>query len=405
VSGSKEAILNTQTAFEHLFQRPDATEFSLDANRTSLSGMGGTIRFGKSGGKSGKLGQVFKFETGVTVRSPGLEINDIGFLLTTNEINHFTWAGLHFNKSFSIFRSARFNYNHWSRWDYSGKFLFQLFNINSNVNFKNNWQAGTGITYNPFEISNNALRGASALRKPIGMGQNLNIGSDSRKKVYANIFANYFIGFEHTVKGNGIGMFVLFQPLDALSISFNASYSYYWRRQDQFADNISYANTIRSIVSEVEQKTLRFVARINYNITPDLTIQYYGQPFITRPIYKNYAYVSNPLAKQFNDRFHVFTPNQISYNNGEYFVDENTDGNTDYSFGKPDFNFVQFRSNLIIRWEYRRGSELYLVWNQGNTADAFDDLSTPIFKSLFDNAFADQSRNIFLMKWTYRFLK
>jgi len=265
--------------------------------------------------------------------------------------------------------------------------------------------SGTGITYNPFEISNNALRGASSLRKPIGIGQNLSIGSDTRKKVYTSLNANYFTGFEHTVKGSSISMFVLFQPLNALSISFNASYNYYWRRQDQFVENISYANTTRSIVSEVKQKTLRFVARINYNITPDLTVQYYGQPFITRPIYTNFAYVSNPLDKQFNDRFHVFTPGEISYNNGQYFVDENRDGNTDYSFGKPDFNFVQFRSNLIMRWEYRRGSELYLVWNQGNTADAFDELTTPLFKSLFDNAFADQSRNIFLVKWTYRFLK
>jgi len=158
-------------------------------------------------------------------------------------------------------------------------------------------------------------------------------------------------------------------------------------------------------VGRVRQKTLRFTARINYNITPDLTLQYYGQPFITRPLYDNFAYVASPLSKSFDDRFHIFSPSEISYNNGTYSVDENTDGTTDYSFGKPDFNFVQFRSNLVVRWEYKRGSELYLVWSQGNTADAFNELNTPIFNSLFDNAFADQSRNSFLLKWTYRFLR
>ncbi len=121
--------------------------------------------------KSGKLGQVFKFETGVTVRSPELELNDIGFMLTSNEINHFTWAGLHFQRSFSIFRNARINYNHWSRWDYSGQFLYQAFNVNAHATFKNNWQTGTGITWNPFDISNNALSGGSSLRRPAGMGQ------------------------------------------------------------------------------------------------------------------------------------------------------------------------------------------------------------------------------------------
>jgi hypothetical protein len=158
-------------------------------------------------------------------------------------------------------------------------------------------------------------------------------------------------------------------------------------------------------VSEVKQKTLRFVVRVNYNITPDLTIQYYGQPYITRPRYSNFAYVSAPLAKKYDDRFHVFNNNQISFINDEYLIDENTDGITDYSFSKPDFNFVQFRSNLVMRWEYRAGSELYLVWSQSNTPNANADLDTPVFRSLFDNAFAEQSRNIFLVKWTYRFLK
>lgn len=114
VQGTKEAILNTQTAFEHLFQRNGSPETDVDPDRTSLTGMGGTIRFGKTGGKRGKKGQVFMFETGITTRSPGLELNDIGFMLTSNEINHFTWAGLVYQRPFSIFRNARLNYNHWS---------------------------------------------------------------------------------------------------------------------------------------------------------------------------------------------------------------------------------------------------------------------------------------------------
>ena len=79
------------------------------------------------------------------------------------------------------------------------------------------------------------------------------------------------------------------------------------------------------------------------------------------------------------------------------------DGKIDYTFGKPDFNFVQFRSNLVARWEYKPGSELYLVWSQGSTPDVASD--SPLGKSLFDNIFDQQPHNIFLMKWTYRFIK
>ena len=405
VQGSKEAILKTQTAFEHLFQRIGADEVDVDSSRTSMTGMGGTVRVGRSGGKAGKLGQILRFETGVTWRSPELELNDIGFMLTTNEINHFTWVGLQYPRSFSVFRNARLNYNHWSRWDYSGQFIYQQFNVNTGAAFKNNWQSGAGITWNPFDISNNALRGATSMRRPAAMGVSAHIVTDTRKKVYTSLQANNWWGFDGEMASDNYSMSVTFQPLDAMRITLSPSYSYNFRKQDQFVSNVNFNDGIRSIVGEVKQKTIRLTARLNYNITPDLTIQYYGAPFLTRPLYSNFAYVSDPLSKNYDARFTTFTPAQLTESNGRYVVDENQDGTVDYSFSKPDFNFVQFRSNLVLRWEYRPGSEFYLVWSQGNTADAYGELETPVVKSLVDNAFASEARNIFLVKMTYRFLK
>ena len=405
VQGTEKAIVNTQTAFEHLFQRTDAREVHVDSTRTSLTGAGGTIRFGKIGGRTGRHGEVFKFETGLTFRSPQLELNDIGFMLTANEINHFTWAGLHFQKPFSIFRTARLNYNHWLRWDYSGRFTYLAFNVNSHATFKNNWQAGTGLTWAAFGISNNALRGTTAIRRLPGLGHNLYVTSDSRKKVYANLSLFNYWGFQNLMKTNDAQFDLSFQPLDALRVVLSAEYSYAMRKQDQFVSNVAYNDLTRSIVGQVKQKTLRFTGRLSYNITPDLTVQYYGQPYITRPLYSNFAYVSSPLAKKMSDRFYVYSPNQISFNNNEYSVDENMDGTVDYSFYRPDFNFVQFRSNFVVRWEYRAGSELYFVWSQGNTPNVINDLDTPITESLFDNAFSQGARNIFLIKCTYRFLR
>ncbi len=407
VNGTKEAILTTQTSFEHLFQRPDAKEVTVDDSRTSLTGTSGTLKFGKIGGRTGKHGQIFKFETGVTYRSPELELNDIGFMLTTNEINHFTWAGLQFQKAFSIFRNARVNYNHWFRWDFGGQLLYEQFNTNAHVTFKNNWQTGTGVTWNPYDVSNTSLRGAGSLRRPDGLGWSYYVNSDYRKKFSANVNLFKFWGFNNTLNFYSVSAGIYYVPINPLSIDLSVSYDKYWRRQDQFVDNISYNNLTRTIVARVDQKTLRFTGRISYNITPDLTLQYYGQPFLTRPTYSRFAYVTNGTAKKFKDRFKAFDTSQIHYDDltGIYSVDEDGDHVTDYSFGKPDFNFVQFRSNLIVRWEYKPGSEFYLVWSDGNTANAFNDLDSPIFNSLFNNAFSGQSKNIFLIKWTYRFLK
>jgi Domain of unknown function (DUF5916)/Carbohydrate family 9 binding domain-like len=405
VQGSKEAIFNTQTSFEHLFQRPNATEFRLDNTRTSLTGTGGTIRFGKIAGNRSASGRVFKFETGATFRSPELELNDIGFMLTADEINHFTWVSLQWQKPVSVFRRARVNYNHWLRWDFGGKFLYDAFNVNGHANFKNNWETGTGFTINPYEMSNNALRGGSAMLRPPGMGQFGYLRSDSRKKVMASLNFFYARGFSNTVKFNNINLDVRVQPINALNFSISAGYDNMWRKQDQYVTETNFKSSSRTIVSEVTQNTLNFRARLNYNITPDLTLQYYAQPFVTRPLYKNFAYITEPLNPTYENRFRPYAANEIREENGYYLVDENHDGAADYSFRKPDFNFVQFRSNLVLRWEYLAGSEIFLVWSQGATPDVAGDINTPLSKSLFDNAFGQESRNIWLVKMTYRFLK
>ncbi|MBS1743556.1 MAG: carbohydrate binding family 9 domain-containing protein [Bacteroidetes bacterium] len=408
VNGTKAAILNTQTSFEHLFQRIGAKEVSVDTNRTSLSGTGGTFKFGKIGGKTGKYGQIFKFETGITFRSPELEMNDIGFMLTANEINHFTWAAIQWQKAFSIFRNARINYNHWFRWDFSGQLLYQQFNVNAHTTFKNNWQTGSGVTWNPYDVSNTSLRGDGSVRRPAGIGWNWYVNTDSRKKVSASFNIFKFWGEDHTLNFFSPAIGIYYVPVNTFNINLSFSYDKYWRKQDQFVESVMYNNTVRTIVARVNQNTLRFTGRLTYNITPDLTIQYYGQPFITRPVYSNFGYVVNGLAKNFADRFTAFKPNQVEYNNlnGTYSIDENNDGITDYSFSSPDFNFVQFRSNLIVRWEYKPGSELYFVWSDGNTPDVASDLQSNIFNSLLNNAFSGgKARNIFLVKWTYRFVR
>ncbi|MFZ1454204.1 MAG: DUF5916 domain-containing protein, partial [Ferruginibacter sp.] len=245
-----------------------------------------------------------------------------------------------------------------------------------------------------------------ALRKPGGLGWSGNINSDYRKKLSVGINFFKFWAEDNAISFNNAGISLTYVPINSLTISLAANYDNNRRNQDQFVQNVTYNNTTRTIVAGVKQKTIRFTGRLSYNLTPDLTIQYYGQPYLTRPTYQQFAYVVNSLADKYVNRFLKYSSNQISENNGTYLIDENRDGSTDYSFGKPDFSFVQFRSNMVIRWEYRPGSELFLVWSEGNTSDNFDDLQTPVFNSLFNNAFSGgNARNIFLVKWTYRFLR
>ena len=98
-------------------------------------------------------------------------------------------------------------------------------------------------------------------------------------------------------------------------------------------------------------------------------IEYYGQPFISAGKYTDFKSITQPNADKFRDRFHTFTPGEITLNQetNSYTIN---DGIGDFSLSNPDFNFRQFRSNLVVRWEYLPGSTLYLVWSQGRTSSA-----------------------------------
>ena len=49
--------------------------------------------------------------------------------------------------------------------------------------------------------------------------------------------------------------------------------------------------------------------------------------------------------------------------------DSDEDGEFDYAFNNPDFNYKSLNTNLVLRWEYKPGSSLFLVWSSGRSDD------------------------------------
>ena len=396
VNGSTTAIQNTQESITHLFQRVDADYLDLDPNKTSLSGTGGNVQIGKVGNGH------WKFETGGTWRSPELELNDIGFQRQADDIRHYTWVGYQTLKPDNTFRQVGINYNHWSVWDFGGNHNSLRFNTNSWQNWKNNWFSNIGLNYASKQYSNFALRGGPRLRQSTEIGFSNGVESDGRKKLQYSVFHSGSKATDNSYNNYNIEFGVRYQPINALSISAYPGYSTN-NDQLQFVENLDFNGDTKYINGTVAQETLSMSFRLNYTINPNLTIQYWGQPFISKGIYTNFKQVVDPLAKEFNSRIDTFAENQISFANDSYNIDENLDGNTDYSFSNPDFSFTQFRSNLVIRWEYKPGSEIFLVWSQDLSSSG--NPSEGLFKSLENNLLGDKKpKNIFLLKATYRFV-
>jgi hypothetical protein len=193
-----------------------------------------------------------------------------------------------------------------------------------------------------------------------------------------------------------------FRPVNSLSISLSPEY----QRQNEKLQYVSIAGPgtdPRYLFGKLDLKTLAVTFRINYTINPDLTIEYYGQPFTSAGNYENFSKITDPVAEKFTDRYRTFTSQELTYNGGNnsYSVDEDLEGTVEYSFNNPDFNFRQFRSNLVIRWEYLPGSTLYLVWSQGRTSSDSNGLFS--YGTDMKELFTTTPHNIFLLKLSYWF--
>lgn len=397
VSGSKEAILDLQESPQRYYQRPDATHLTVDSNLTILQGNGGSFSAAKIGRGHWRYGISGGW------RSPGLSVNDIGFQRRADVIEQSAWGNYVIWNPFSIFRNMRINASQWSGWDFSGRHLYTGIRASWNAQFKNYWFVNIWGSRPFFDIDRHQLRGGPAIRKPGQWRVGMSIESDERKKLVADFFIlrgwaddNYRIPFD-------IGFGLTWQPLPSLQLSVSPVYIND-KETAIYVGTIDYDDGERYIVSNLDSKELSINLRINYSITPDLTIQFWGQPFFFSGDYDVFKKVTDQAGStDYYSQFHVFNENEISYDehNNEYLIDENEDGITDYNFDNPDFSFYEFRSNFVIRWEYIPGSTAYFVWSQGRTGDYPDGRF-----SLSDNVnrlFGETPRNIFLLKFSYRF--
>lgn len=396
VSGEEEALIRTQTSSARYFQRPDAKHLSVDSTRRSLAGHGGSLEFMKAGNGHWNYGSF------LTWKSPGLELNDIGYVRNTDEIMQVFWIGYRIWEPFSIFRRININYAQWHGFEFSGKNIFNGNNINFTTQFINYWSFGTGINYQGKSLSKSFLRGGPSMKLPAGINTWINIRTDQRKKVKAGIGANLFSSFVHYNRSTRFMVSLEYQPMDAFSISVSPGYSTN-QPELQYVDQQSFLGKKRYIHASMDQKTYSFTLRLNYSLTPDLSIQYYGAPFFSTGKYSSFKYITNPKAPEFSSRFSNYEAGQLSFvpDESRFFIDEDMDGTADYSFEKPDFNAMFLNSNLVTRWEFKPGSVLFLVWSQGRSQ--YDTNGEFFMQTDFTDLFDIHPHNIFLVKFSYRF--
>ncbi|HEV8358552.1 MAG TPA: DUF5916 domain-containing protein [Gemmatimonadales bacterium] len=376
VTGSPEAIAATQQTSVHYFQRPDSP-LEYDPTRTSLHGDAEEITFGKVGGG------LIRFETSYQRVSPGFEANDLGFLRRADWQDEATWASLNFNKPGPFFRRLFWNFNEWNDWTIDGLALEHA--VNSNVHFElpnsfwihagGSW-GGLGTTY-----CDRCARGGPALRQDKYIAPWFGVQGDSRWVVVPSVWMNY------VRKDGGRSRELNLSPGIDLRVSTrwtsSFGFNYDWNRDDRqwYGNFTDPADVTHYTFAHLEQRTASLTARINYTASPTLTVQVYAQPFVSKGRFSDIRELATPRAAAYSDRFQAY-------------------GDTAVTNRPAEFNVKQFNSNLVVRWEYRPGSALFFVWQQGRQ-DREPQYGNRSLGRDFDRLFSAHPDNTFLVKASY----
>jgi hypothetical protein len=395
VRGSPAAIDRTQRSSARYYQRPDNDYVTYDPTRTSLSGYAGNFAFEKRGGGS------WRFSTGVDFRSPGFEVNDIGFQRAADRTIQWVWVNRRWLQPGKVFRRFSINANAWNVWNFGWDRLATGANMNFNFQFLNYWGGYGGMNREFGGLSTGALRGGPAFRQPSGLNGWGGFYSDERKRL--RIGMNGFYGRQEEDGGWAlhVGPDVSWRAASNMDFSFSPSL---FRQRDgwQYLQRSSALGTDHYVFGELEQTTASMTFRGNVTFAPNLSVQLYAQPFVSSGDYAGFKQVADPRAARLADRFDEFGPDRLIVSGTDVAVDLDRDGTADIDLGSPDFSYLSFRSNLVLRWEYAPGSTLFVVWQHGRSHGTSDGRFRlgPSLSDLFSDA---EARNTFLVKANYWF--
>ena len=393
VHGNTGAIERLQRSSARYYQRPDAEHVELDPTRTSLFGTAGRLEFAKMGGGHWRYGAFG------TYRTPGFDINAIGFQQSADRAMGVAWAGYQQFEPQGPFRRWGANFSSWSGWNFGGERIFTGANLNGNFQLKNFWNGFMGYNVEAEGLSATALRGGPALRTPTQWSSWLGFQSDARRSVRIGASANFGGEYETSTNRFAFGPNVTLQPSSRVQVSLQPNLS--WNdRSWQFVDQAAASDGTRYVFGALDQRTASLTARLNYTFSPDLSFQLYAQPFVSAGTYSGMMEVDDPRGDRFADRFASYADEQLRRVEGDgfryYEVDEDLDGTADFAFRDPDFNVKSFRSNMVLRWQYRPGSSFFLVWSRDQGSFS-NDGSFELGRD-FGDVFAIPSTNVFMIK-------
>jgi len=314
-------------------------------------------------------------EAGFEYNDRALNLNDLGFIQRADYVGGWNWMQYRTEKGFGPISRTWNNFNTWYNWNNSGDRLSLGGNWNGQVQFKNLWYLGGGherlaSRYDDREIGNGVV-----VKVPDAQQTWVWAETDYRKPVSGNV--NYFWGSNRDGGQNSYDLFMTVRPSTNMEVTFGPSYGLSWA-SSRYINTVDPSATTPGgyLFAEQNAEQLSLTIRGIATFTTNLSVQLYGQPFIAHVTHDNYKFMT-----------------------GENSYTAAPDQSLDGTPGDPDFSVLSFNANVVLRWEYRPGSTVYLVWSQ--VRDESNEVPHFSVRRGMNRLFDVGSRNVFMIKMNY----
>ena len=366
VTGSPGAIAAVQRAPARYYQRPDAPHVSFDPARTSLSGWMGDVAVARNSGRLLANGRVWG-------NSPGFEVNDLGFVTQTDRAGghgQVVWRSLTPGR---VFRSWQVTPGKWWTWNFGRECQGDGEQVAAAFQFLNYWELDVTAGNSRDTLDDKLTRGGpTAIRPGIRQLQTALL-SDTRRRVSGRVSGTWqernFGSWSNTFT-----VAVEYRPSPVVSVSVGPTVldartvaQYLSTVDDPFA-TATYGK--RYVFGDLRQTEVSIESRVNVVLSPTVSLQAYVQPLVSVGNYDSVRQLAARKTYEF-PRYGIDlgtiqpgpTPRTLT-------IDPDGGGPAKpFVLPDPDFNVKSLRLNAILRWEWRPGSTLYVVWTENRRDD------------------------------------
>ena len=394
LEGSEQAIAAIQRSFTHGFNRPDADHLAYDSTRTSMDGymMRGTVSKVGGGG--------WRVVAGGMLLSPAFNVNDMGFGPTSDRARQWTDFAYQDFTPGPLFRRWIVQFGQASAFTYGR----ELEDLNAHVRVQGQRHDHSSVQVFASRwgrtANTNILRGGGALMEQGGTMVSLEYEGDARRAIRPIIEAS--VSHEDGTAGGGLSIepSVAVRPTSNIDVRIAATFESD-ANPAQYIGGFGSSGGTRYLVGHLNQRTAAATLRADYTLSPTLSFQLYAQPFMSAGAYSRFRLVRDGRAARFDDRFETLSSDQLDTpdEEGVRAVDPDRDGVADFRFRNPDFNIKHLNSTAVLRWEYRPGSTLFVVWGHGRDHVTADGRSR--FGRDASSLMRAQGTNVLMIKASY----